>query len=148
VSNASDEGRDHFIKRFTFNSFGTRNFANHGAYCGLSFRVGAGALLDDLEKNAHLKPDWDESDFLLFMGTSPQQSGNPFKRQSRQLAANRARPGKPFSYVVVAPSLPNTVNMPSAPPTAGCPSALPPTRRWPWPCCAGSSTTNATPNPS
>jgi tetrathionate reductase subunit A len=72
-------------------------------------------LLDDLEKNAHLKPDWDESDFLLFMGTSPQQSGNPFKRQSRQLAANRARPGKPFSYVVVAPSLPNTVNMPSAP---------------------------------
>ncbi|KHE12856.1 tetrathionate reductase subunit A, partial [Aeromonas hydrophila] len=46
VSNASDEGRDHFIKRFTFNSFGTRNFANHGAYCGLSFRVGAGALLD------------------------------------------------------------------------------------------------------
>ncbi len=115
VSNASDEGRDHFIKRFTFNSFGTRNFANHGAYCGLSFRVGAGALLDDLEKNAHLKPDWDESDFLLFMGTSPQQSGNPFKRQSRQLAANRARPGKPFSYVVVAPSLPNTVNMPSAP---------------------------------
>ena len=90
VSNASDEGRDHFIKRFTFNSFGTRNFANHGAYCGLSFRVGAGALLDDLEKNAHLKPDWDESDFLLFMGTSPQQSGNPFKRQSRQLAANRA----------------------------------------------------------
>lgn len=115
VSNASDEGRDHFIKRFTFNGFGTRNFANHGAYCGLSFRVGAGALLDDLEKNAHLKPDWDESDFLLFMGTSPQQSGNPFKRQSRQLAANRAREGKPFSYVVVAPSLPNTVNMPSAP---------------------------------
>ncbi|EOD55044.1 molybdopterin-dependent oxidoreductase, partial [Aeromonas molluscorum] len=115
VSNASDEGRDVFIKRFTFNSFGTRNFANHGAYCGLSFRAGAGALLGDLEKNAHLKPDWDESDFLLFMGTSPQQSGNPFKRQSRQLASNRAREGKPFSYVVVAPSLPNTVNLPSAP---------------------------------
>jgi len=115
VSNASDEGRDAFIKRFAFNSFGTRNFANHGGYCGMSFRVGSGALLDDLEKNAHLKPDWDESDFLLFMGTSPQQSGNPFKRQSRQLAAARSRSDRPFSYVVVAPSLPNTVNMPTAP---------------------------------
>ncbi|MGL5038658.1 MAG: tetrathionate reductase subunit A [Aeromonas sp.] len=115
VSNASDEGRDAFIKRFAFNSFGTRNFANHGAYCGMSFRVGSGALLDDLEKNAHLKPDWDESNFLLFMGTSPQQSGNPFKRQSRQLAAARSRTDQSFSYVVVAPSLPNTVNMPSAP---------------------------------
>ena len=72
----------------------------------LSFRVGAGALLDDLEKNAHLKPDWDESDFPAVHGHLAPAIGQPFKRQSRQLAANRARPGKPFSYVVVAPACP------------------------------------------
>ncbi|MGL4712552.1 MAG: tetrathionate reductase subunit TtrA, partial [Shewanella sp.] len=113
VSNASDEGRDTIIKRFTFNSFGTRNFANHGAYCGFTYRAGAGALLDDLKKFAHLKPDWDQSEFLLFMGTSPQQSGNPFKRQARQLANARVN-NSHFSYVVVSPMLPNTANQPCA----------------------------------
>lgn len=113
VSNASDEGRDALIKRFTFNSFGTRNFANHGAYCGFTYRAGAGALLDDLKKFAHLKPDWDHSEFLLFIGTSPQQSGNPFKRQARQLANARVN-NTNFSYVVVSPMLPNTSNQPCA----------------------------------
>ncbi|MDT3274495.1 tetrathionate reductase subunit A [Shewanella sp. SP2S2-4] len=113
VSNASDEGRDAIIKRFTFNSFGTRNFANHGAYCGFTYRAGAGALLDDLKKYAHLKPDWDHSEFLLFIGTSPQQSGNPFKRQARQLANARVN-NTNFSYVVVSPMLPNTSNQPCA----------------------------------
>ncbi|WP_413494424.1 tetrathionate reductase subunit A [Shewanella baltica] len=113
VSNASDEGRDAIIKRFTFNSFGTRNFANHGAYCGFTYRAGAGALLDDLKKYAHLKPDWDHSEFLLFIGTSPQQSGNPFKRQARQLANARVNNSN-FSYVVVSPMLPNTSNQPCA----------------------------------
>ncbi|GIU09599.1 tetrathionate reductase subunit A [Shewanella glacialipiscicola] len=113
VSNASDEGRDALIKRFTFNSFGTRNFANHGAYCGFTYRAGAGALLDDLKKYAHLKPDWDNSEFLLFIGTSPQQSGNPFKRQARQLANARVN-NTNFSYVVVSPMLPNTSNQPCA----------------------------------
>ena len=113
VSNASDEGRDAIIKRFTFNSFGTRNFANHGAYCGFTYRAGAGALLDDLKKYAHLKPDWDHSEFLLFIGTSPQQSGNPFKRQARQLANARVNNSN-FSYVVVSPMLLNTSNQPCA----------------------------------
>ncbi|MGI2853008.1 tetrathionate reductase subunit A [Shewanella algae] len=114
VSNASDEGRDTLIKRFTFNSFGTRNFANHGSYCGFSYRAGAGALLDDLKKYAHLKPDWDHAEFLLFIGTSPQQSGNPFKRQARQMANARVN-NRNFSYVVVSPMLPNTSNLASAP---------------------------------
>ncbi|ESF21658.1 tetrathionate reductase subunit A, partial [Salmonella enterica subsp. enterica serovar Tallahassee str. 0012] len=39
-----------------------------------------------------------------FMGTSPAQSGNPFKRQARQLASARLREN--FQYVVVAPALP------------------------------------------
>ncbi|MFQ6371612.1 tetrathionate reductase subunit A [Shewanella sp. YIC-542] len=113
VTDASDEGRDVFIKRFTFNSFGTRNFANHGSYCGFTYRAGAGALLDDLKKYSHLKPDWDKAEFLLFIGTSPAQSGNPFKRQARQLAQRRTDDN--FSYVVVSPMLPNSSSLAAAP---------------------------------
>jgi len=113
VTNASDEGRDVFIKRFTFNSFGTRNFANHGSYCGFTYRAGAGALLDDLKKYSHLKPDWDKAEFLLFIGTSPAQSGNPFKRQARQLAYDRTE--RNFSYAVVSPMLPNSSSLAAAP---------------------------------
>lgn len=104
VTNASDEGRDDIIKRFTFNSFGTRNFSNHGSYCGFSFRAGSGALMNDLDNYSHVKPDIENVKFALFIGMSPAQAGNPFKRQARQLASARSRVD--FEYVVVAPVLP------------------------------------------
>lgn len=106
VTNTSDEGRDTFLRRFALNSFGSKNFGAHGAYCGLAYRAGSGALMGDLDKNTHVKPDWDNVEFALFMGTSPAQSGNPFKRQARQLASARLR--NDFQYVVVAPALPLT----------------------------------------
>jgi len=105
VTNTSDEGRDGFLRRFALNSFGSKNFGAHGAYCGLAYRAGSGALMGDLDKNPHVKPDWDNVEFALFMGTSPAQSGNPFKRQARQLASARLRK---FNYVVVSPALPLT----------------------------------------
>lgn len=106
VTNTSDEGRDGFLRRFALNSFGSKNFGAHGAYCGLAYRAGSGALMGDLDKNPHVKPDWENVEFALFMGTSPAQSGNPFKRQARQLASARLR--KAFNYVVVSPALPLT----------------------------------------
>ncbi|MCE0828722.1 tetrathionate reductase subunit TtrA [Buttiauxella sp. A2-C2_NF] len=106
VTNTSDDGRDTFLRRFALNSFGSKNFGAHGAYCGLAYRAGSGALMGDLEKNSHVKPDWDHVEFALFMGTSPAQSGNPFKRQARQLSSARLRDN--FQYVVVAPALPLT----------------------------------------
>ncbi|BET80838.1 Tetrathionate reductase subunit A [Edwardsiella anguillarum] len=109
VTNASDEGCDHIIKRFALNSFGTRNFGHHGSYCDYSFRAGSGALMHDLDKNAHMKPDLEAVEFVLYIGTSPAQSGNPFKRQARQLAAARTQTG--FSYVVVAPSQPVSTSL-------------------------------------
>jgi tetrathionate reductase subunit A len=105
VTNTSDEGRDGFLHRFALNSFGSKNFGAHGAYCGLAYRAGSGALMGDLDKNPHVKPDWENVEFALFMGTSPAQSGNPFKRQARQLASARMRK---FNYVVVSPALPLT----------------------------------------
>ena len=38
--------------------------------------------MNDLDKNPHVKPDWEQVEFALFMGTSPAQSGNPFKRRA------------------------------------------------------------------
>ncbi|HDL8016446.1 TPA: tetrathionate reductase subunit TtrA, partial [Yersinia enterocolitica] len=109
VTNAGDDGRDTFIQRFAHQAFGTKNLGSHGAYCGLAYRAGSGALMGDLDKNAHVKPDWDNVRFALFLGTSPAQSGNPFKRQGRQLANARQRDD--FNYVVVAPALPLTTTL-------------------------------------
>ncbi len=104
VTNAGNEGREGILKRFAFNSFGTRNFGHHGSYCGYAFRAGSGALMNDLDKFSHVKPDLDNTKFALFIGMSPAQAGNPFKRQARQLA--NARTNGSFEYVVVAPALP------------------------------------------
>lgn len=113
MSNAGNEGRDNFFKRFALNSYGTRNFGHHGSYCGFSFRAGSGAAMNDMDKYSHSKPDWKYVDFGLFIGTSPAQSGNPFKRQGRQLAT--ARSERDFSYVVVSPVLPASSNLASQP---------------------------------
>ena len=86
---ATDYGRSALLKRFAFNAFGTRNYGHHGAYCGLAFRMGSGALMNDLAKYAHVKPDLANTKFALFIGTAPSQAGNPFKRQGRLLAQAR-----------------------------------------------------------
>ncbi len=104
VTNAGDEGRDDILKRFAFNSFGTRNFGHHGSYCGYAFRAGSGAFMNDLKKFAHLKPDLNNAEYIIFIGMSPAQAGNPFKLQARQLASARTE-GK-LQYTIVAPSLP------------------------------------------
>ncbi|WP_027967745.1 molybdopterin dinucleotide binding domain-containing protein [Halomonas halocynthiae] len=100
---ATDYGRSAVLKRFGFNAFGTRNYGHHGSYCGLAFRMGSGALMDDLAKNAHAKPDYNKAQFALFIGTAPSQAGNPFKRQGRLLA--EARSTGSLDYIVVDPGL-------------------------------------------
>lgn len=103
VMEATDYGRTALLKRFSDQAFGTRNYGHHGSYCGLAFRVGAAAMLNDLKKNAHLKPDFDKAGFVLFVGTAPSQAGNPFKRQGRLIA--RARTDGALDYMVVDPAL-------------------------------------------
>ncbi|EGB16320.1 molybdopterin dinucleotide-binding region [Pseudodesulfovibrio mercurii] len=101
---AVDDGRsDFFFRRFGMNAFGTKNFGKHGAYCGLSFRIGSGMFMDDLTKNAHIKPDWANCEFALFWGTAPSQAGNPFNRSARILAS--ARTDGDLHYAVIDPVL-------------------------------------------
>lgn len=103
VMDATDYGRTAILRRFAFNAFGTRNFGAHGPYCGLAFRLGSGAAMNDMDKNAHAKPDYTHTRFGLFIGTAPSQAGNPFKRQGRLLAEARAH-GQ-MEYMVVDPAL-------------------------------------------
>lgn len=103
VMEATDYGRSALLQRFAFNGFGTRNYGHHGSYCGLAFRMGSGALMNNLMQNTHSKPDYHNVRFALFIGTAPSQAGNPFKRQGRLLAQARAE--GTLEYVVIDPAL-------------------------------------------
>lgn len=103
VMESTDYGRSQILKRFTFNAFGSRNYANHGSYCGLTHRYGSGLMMNDLGKYAHVKPDFDNVRFAIFIGTAPGQAGNPFKRSGRMIA--QARASGEMDYVVVDPAL-------------------------------------------
>ncbi|MFG6157597.1 molybdopterin dinucleotide binding domain-containing protein [Halomonas sp. 1390] len=103
VMEATDYGRSAILKRFAFNAFGTRNYGHHGSYCGLAFRMGSGAVMNDMKKFAHVKPDIQNARFIMYIGCAPSQAGNPFKRQGRLIA--QARAAGTLEYVVVDPAL-------------------------------------------
>ncbi|MDR5900026.1 molybdopterin-dependent oxidoreductase [Halomonas vilamensis] len=103
VMEATDYGRSSLLKRFAFNAFATRNYGHHGSYCGLAFRMGSGAVMNDFAKNAHVKPDIQHARFIMYIGTAPSQAGNPFKRQGRLIA--QARAAGTLEYVVIDPGL-------------------------------------------
>jgi len=98
-------GRLNFAARFAKKSFGTVNFVGHRSYCGLSMRSGYAALLDDWKKQPHLKPDFDNAKFMLFVGTAPGNAGNPFKLMGHLIA--KARSERNVRYVVVDPVMTN-----------------------------------------
>ncbi|VAX10720.1 Tetrathionate reductase subunit A [hydrothermal vent metagenome] len=103
------DGRLRFAARFAKLSFGTVNFTGHRSYCGLSMRAGYAALLGNWKKMPHLKPDFSNSEFLMFIGTAPGNAGNPFKRQGKLIAQARSE-GK-LKYVVIDPVLTNSDNL-------------------------------------
>src|SRR5690625_265292 len=111
VTDAGNEGRTPLLRRFAEQSFGTVNRSNHGAYCGQTFRIGAGVALGEVRGMPHGKPDWTSARFGLFIGAAPAQSGNPFQRQGRELAEARAREENTFNYVVVSPILPTSSSL-------------------------------------
>ncbi len=106
------DGRLRFAARFAKLSFGTVNFTGHRSYCGLSMRSGYAALLGDWKKQPHLKPDFANAEFLMFIGTAPGNAGNPFKRQGQMIA--RARSEGKLKYVVIDPVLTNSDNLAAA----------------------------------
>lgn len=97
---AFDDGRQELLRRFT-RAYGTVNFWAHRGSCALALRAGYAVFLDDLQRQPHLKPDYENCEFAIFFGTSPGQAGNPFKRQSQLLAGARTE-GR-LRYAVVDP---------------------------------------------
>lgn len=108
VVNATGDGRDPFIKRFAFNCFGTRNYGHHGSYCGFAMRAGSGAVMGDFKNFAHGKPDFENTEFAIFIGSAPGNAGKPFKRSGRMVA--EARTSGKMNYVVVDPVLTNATS--------------------------------------
>lgn len=108
VLTSVNDGRDTFARRFFNQAFGTINYMGHGSYCGGAYRSGSGAVFGDAKKMPHAKPDFQNAEFILFIGTAPSNAGNPFKRQAAQLAD--ARTGRGMAYVVVDPVLTNADN--------------------------------------
>jgi tetrathionate reductase subunit A len=103
VLSSVDDGRMAFLNRFIQQSYGSINSTGHGAYCGGSYRSGSGAVFGDTKTMPHAKPDLQNAEFVIFMGTQPAQAGNPFKRQGTLLA--KARTGGKLNYVIVDPVL-------------------------------------------
>lgn len=104
-----NDGRELFMKRFMQASYGTMNVVGHGSYCGGSYRSGSGAAFGNTKQMPHAKPDLENAEFVIFVGTAPANAGNPFKRQGTLLAKARSE-GK-LNYVVVDPVLTHADNM-------------------------------------
>ena len=106
------DGRMALVERFIKQSYGSLNMVGHGSYCSGAYRSGSGAMFGDMKKMPHAKPDFDNVEFCLFVGTAPGNAGNPFKRQGTLLA--KARSGnRKFSYVVIDPVLSNADSLAS-----------------------------------
>jgi len=103
-----NDGREPFVRRFFNQAYGTINFVGHGAYCGGAYRSGSGAAFGDLKAMPHAKPDLQNAEFVLFIGTAPSNAGNPFKRQAMLVAKGRTE--GVLNYVVVDPVLTNADN--------------------------------------
>ncbi len=101
--NGVADGRDALVRRFIQQAYGTINFVGHGSYCGGAYRSGSGAVFGDKRRMPHAKPDFENIEFCIFIGTAPSNAGNPFKRQAALLA--RARTEGKLSYVVIDPVL-------------------------------------------
>lgn len=103
---AVDDGRQNFVVQRFLLSFGSKNMANHMSICGLSMRAGSAAFLGDFEGYPHLKPDFDECEFVINWGTAPGQAGNPFKLMGKLLANSRSE--KNLRYATITPVLTNS----------------------------------------
>lgn len=103
---AVDDGRLNMVVQRFLMAFGSKNMAAHISICGLSMRAGSAAFLGNFENYPHLKPDFNECEFLINWGTAPGQAGNPFKLMSKLLANSRSE--KNLRYVTITPVLTNS----------------------------------------
>ncbi len=101
----SEHGRKEFTDRFFGSSFGTTNKRiDHTSICETSHHVGYELLLHKgglggKPKN-HLKPDIENSEYIIWFGSSPIEANFPMQALARKLVQMRVRGGK---LVIVDP---------------------------------------------
>ncbi len=98
------DGRSDFLKRLP-PAFGTVNMYGHTGICGGARRVAYQAFTDEWKKSPHMKPDFDEANFIIFFGTAPGQAGNPYQPIARKTGVAAADGN--LKFVVIDPILPN-----------------------------------------
>lgn len=101
------DGRSDIVDRFIKKSFGTVNHYSHGAICGGGFRAGS-KIAHNASGFVHTKPDYENSKFTIYWGTSPGNGGNPFQKQAKMVAYARSR-NDDFTYAVVDPTITNAI---------------------------------------
>ncbi|MGG7049033.1 MULTISPECIES: molybdopterin-dependent oxidoreductase [unclassified Campylobacter] len=105
------DGRSDIVDRFIKKSFGTINHYSHGGICGGGFRAGS-KIAHNAKGFMHTKPDYEHSKFSVFWGTAPANGGNPFQKQAKMVATNRAD-NDDFAYAVIDPTATNAVKFAS-----------------------------------
>lgn len=99
-----EHGRKELGKRFTYSSFGSVNFYLHTTICEQSHHI-AYDMATGGRKN-HLKPDTENSEFVIYFGTSPFEAN--FGPTNMTPKITRGVAERNFKYAVVDPRLSKT----------------------------------------
>ena len=102
----SQAGRSHFIKRWIFNSIGSKNYLAHTDICGIGFRMGNYALSDG--KKAEFKADYWNSKYMLVFGSNIYSAQQPGVNTSGAIIARRIASGE-LKLVLIDPRAPKAV---------------------------------------
>ncbi|RME90071.1 MAG: molybdopterin oxidoreductase, partial [Candidatus Hydrogenedentota bacterium] len=111
-----EHGRKEFGKRFTFNSFGSKNFFEHTTICEQSHHIAFNEITSEwhVEKGKgkwghgkhHLKPDFVHSEFVIFFGTGAFEAN--FGKTAMAEKVTKALTERNFKMAVVDPRLSQT----------------------------------------
>lgn len=98
-----EEGQTHFWDRFWRNSYGTINpRLTHFSVCEMCYQMTANQVFG----KAHVKPDINNAQYIIFFGTNPLEANFPMIAMARRLVNGLPKNGGRF--VVVDPRLSTT----------------------------------------
>ena len=107
-----EPGRDSFAQRFTNGAVGSTNWYNHTSICELSHHIAFNYATAQYSKGkwstgpAHLKPNYSESEFVIFWGTGAFESNFGPTPMTQQVTDSLTQ--RNFHFAVVDPRLSKT----------------------------------------
>ncbi len=104
----SQGGRVNFIKRWVYNSIGSKNYMAHTDICGIGFRMGNYAFTDG--KMVEMKADFQNSKYMLIFGANIYSALQPGVNTSGAMIARRVANGE-LKIVLIDPKAPKAVKV-------------------------------------